>query len=310
MECYHPENNAWTDMPSMKYSRSGAGVAVLNQFIYVVGGFDGSRQLASVERFDTDRQLWETVTPMKTSRSALSVNVIDGKLYAMVSFGKFCRGLFTKFDVSLQGGYDGHSFLANVEVYDPVKDEWVDGVSLTSGRSGLASAVIYQPSCHQTLSQDCIGNISSNREYDDEKKPPDNNDDEADISSSHGPNSSYHLNCSSNFFSGSSGGQHDTEQPEDCADYSQRISGELFTMMTEMKSKLNEHCQTSNASDEKKLMLQQELSENHVVRLAKFHMKCKNHSACPLQTLKRRFRHFVSKSKCKSKCDKLGKPKG
>lgn len=33
MECYHPENNEWTDMPSMKFSRSGAGVAVLNQFI-------------------------------------------------------------------------------------------------------------------------------------------------------------------------------------------------------------------------------------------------------------------------------------
>lgn len=72
-------------MPSMKYSRSGAGVAVLNQYIYVVGGFDGSVQMASVERFDTDRQTWETVMPMKTSRSALSVNVIDGKLYAMVS---------------------------------------------------------------------------------------------------------------------------------------------------------------------------------------------------------------------------------
>lgn len=31
VECYHPENNEWTDMPSMKYPRSGAGVAVLNQ---------------------------------------------------------------------------------------------------------------------------------------------------------------------------------------------------------------------------------------------------------------------------------------
>jgi kelch-like protein 19 len=50
-----------------------------------VGGFDGTRQLSSVERFDTDNKVWETVTPMKTSRSALSVNVIDGKLYAMVN---------------------------------------------------------------------------------------------------------------------------------------------------------------------------------------------------------------------------------
>lgn len=85
IECYHPENNEWTDMPSMKVARSGAGVAVLNQYIYVCGGFDGSRQLSSSERFDTDRQIWEEVTPMKISRSALSVNVIDGKLYAMVS---------------------------------------------------------------------------------------------------------------------------------------------------------------------------------------------------------------------------------
>ena len=60
MECYHPENNAWTDMPPMKYSRSGAGVAVLNQFIYVCGGFDGSRQLASVERFDTGEILFKS----------------------------------------------------------------------------------------------------------------------------------------------------------------------------------------------------------------------------------------------------------
>lgn len=67
----------------MKYQRSGAGVAVLNQYIYVVGGFDGLRQLSTVERFDTDKQVWDEVKPMKIARSALSVNVIDGKLYAM-----------------------------------------------------------------------------------------------------------------------------------------------------------------------------------------------------------------------------------
>lgn len=55
----------------------------------MVGGFDGQRQLSSVERLDTDNRIWETVTSMKISRSALSVNVIDGKLYAM-------------------GGYDGN----------------------------------------------------------------------------------------------------------------------------------------------------------------------------------------------------------
>lgn len=47
-----------------------------------------------MERFDTDNKVWETVTSMKISRSALSVNVIDGKLYAM-------------------GGYDGNHVMEN-----------------------------------------------------------------------------------------------------------------------------------------------------------------------------------------------------
>lgn len=126
MECYHPENNAWTILPPMKLGRSGAGVAALNQHIYVVGGFDGQNHLSSVERFDTDKQTWEMVADINTPRSALSLTVLDGKLYAM-------------------GGFDGQVFLTNVEVYDPAKNSWEEGTPLTSGRSGHASAVIYQP---------------------------------------------------------------------------------------------------------------------------------------------------------------------
>lgn len=48
------------------------------------------------------------------------------------------------------GGYDGQNFLANVEVYDPMKDVWEDGDPLTSGRSGHASAVCYQTPCMQS----------------------------------------------------------------------------------------------------------------------------------------------------------------
>lgn len=126
MECYHPENNAWTVLPAMKLGRSGAGVAALNQHIYVVGGFDGQNHLASVERFDTEQQTWEMVAEIRTPRSALSLTVLDGKLFAM-------------------GGFDGQVFLNNVEVYDPAKNSWEDSTPLTSGRSGHASAVIYQP---------------------------------------------------------------------------------------------------------------------------------------------------------------------
>lgn len=49
------------------------------------------------------------------------------------------------------GGFDGQEFLKIVEVYDPVKNTWEFGTELPSGRSGHASAVIYQPSCANNL---------------------------------------------------------------------------------------------------------------------------------------------------------------
>lgn len=39
-------------------------------------------------------------------------------------------------------------------MYNPIEDIWEDGIPLTSGRSGLASAVIYQPSCSQHYFQE------------------------------------------------------------------------------------------------------------------------------------------------------------
>lgn len=123
----------------------------LNQYCYVVGGFDGTRQLDSVERYDTENQTWEIVAPIKIARSALSLTVLDGKLWAM-------------------GGFDGHSFLNIVELYDPAVNKWEESTPLSSGRSGHASAVIYQPACVNQY-MDCVDD-QTNRG----KKSPDDDD--------------------------------------------------------------------------------------------------------------------------------------
>ncbi|XP_004524320.1 kelch-like ECH-associated protein 1 [Ceratitis capitata] len=136
VECYHPENNEWTFVKPMQYERSGAGVAAINQYIYVVGGFDGTRQLSTVERYDTENHIWELIAPVGIARSALSLTSLDGKLYAI-------------------GGFDGTNFLSIVEVYDPKTNTWEQGTPLNSGRSGHASAVIYQPAC-ATNFMDCM----------------------------------------------------------------------------------------------------------------------------------------------------------
>lgn len=208
--------------------------------------------------------------------------------------------------IFLQGGYDGTHFLATVEVYDPVTDEWEDGIPLTSGRSGLASAVIYQPSCPQNYSQDCIANISSNREYDDEKKPPDNNDDDADISSK-GNRSSYHLNCSSNFFSGRSDSQQHDVELATCSQIKEESSCYLMDVMKEINSRFRDHCANKEPDIIKRNRLQEQYNQGHMLKLARMHLICTNHSPCPLQTLKRRFTSFLSNRKHKKRYEKLYK---
>lgn len=70
----------------------------MNQYIYVVGGYDGENQLSSVERYNTEKDEWEFVAPVRTARSALSVSVLDGKLYAL---GKYFFSFYIKIKYSV-----------------------------------------------------------------------------------------------------------------------------------------------------------------------------------------------------------------
>lgn len=63
--------------------RSGAGVASIGQYIYVVGGYDGKSLLKTVERYDTEKDVWEYMADLCMGRGALSLTALDGKLYAM-----------------------------------------------------------------------------------------------------------------------------------------------------------------------------------------------------------------------------------
>lgn len=62
------------------------GVASIGNFIYAIGGYDGQNQLNSVERYDIENDIWEDLPPMNSRRSALSVDVIGEKLFALGRF--------------------------------------------------------------------------------------------------------------------------------------------------------------------------------------------------------------------------------
>lgn len=70
-------------MAPMSFMRSSAGVAVLNNRLYVCGGRDGSSCHRSVECYDPHTNKWTLRSPMNYRRSGVGVGVLHGFLYAL-----------------------------------------------------------------------------------------------------------------------------------------------------------------------------------------------------------------------------------
>ena len=67
----------------MNQERSGTGVVALGHHIYVAGGMGVSGQLNSLERYDTEGDKWVLLHPMPTARSALTLAILDNKIFAI-----------------------------------------------------------------------------------------------------------------------------------------------------------------------------------------------------------------------------------
>lgn len=74
------------------------GAAVLNDHLYVCGGYDGVASLNTVECYDSEANKWAMVTSMTKHRSAAGVVAFDGHVYAI-------------------GGHDGLSIFDSVSVF-------------------------------------------------------------------------------------------------------------------------------------------------------------------------------------------------
>ena len=57
----------------MNSKRIGVGVAVVNRLLYAVGGFDGQNRLCSVELYNPEKDEWNYVAPMNTTRSGAGI---------------------------------------------------------------------------------------------------------------------------------------------------------------------------------------------------------------------------------------------
>lgn len=97
----------WDVKALMVTARTQAAGGAVGGSLYVIGGFDGSKSLSSVEAYDPAANMWTPKAPMPTARHGAGSAVVGGLLY-------------------VAGGINAaeNRHLAGLEVYDPATNSW------------------------------------------------------------------------------------------------------------------------------------------------------------------------------------------
>lgn len=131
VDIYDPINDLWSSSVPLLEPRSGAAVGVIDDRIYLAGGFtyelSESRFLNRLDVFDPQTGLWTELVPMPTARSLAAGSVHQGKFY--VIGGRNDEG-------------KSYQTLGAVEVYDPSTNEWTTLPSLAVPREAPAATVV------------------------------------------------------------------------------------------------------------------------------------------------------------------------
>ncbi|CAK8689904.1 unnamed protein product [Clavelina lepadiformis] len=114
-EFYDPRNGKWEYIQQMKTRRSGLTAVALNNEIYAIGGYDGSNDLSSVEKYNLDTKTWIDVPSMNEERYSGSACVVDGVIWVF-------------------GGQGAKT----VEFYDPATNKWQVSASIDENETVLA----------------------------------------------------------------------------------------------------------------------------------------------------------------------------
>ncbi|MCK4966237.1 T9SS type A sorting domain-containing protein, partial [bacterium] len=123
---YDPATGTWSDLESnIPAKRSGHAAAVVNNKIYVFGGyFQGTLKTATYE-LDPATTNWTTKTDMPAARAQLAASTVGGLIYVV-------------------GGNDNTNDLTTVEIYDPSDDSWAAGDSMNVARSDFGIGYLSQ----------------------------------------------------------------------------------------------------------------------------------------------------------------------
>jgi kelch-like protein 1/4/5 len=125
----------------MNRRRGGVGVAVLNGYMYALGGHDHPvnnptvSRTETVERYCPQTDTWTMIASLSIGRDSIGVCVLGDRLAAV-------------------GGYDGNQYLKIFEEYDPENNEWQELAPVNFSRAGacvLNLPPIFLPSNSATV---------------------------------------------------------------------------------------------------------------------------------------------------------------
>jgi N-acetylneuraminic acid mutarotase len=117
---YDPETNQWSKGADMPTPRQGIGAAVVEGWIYAVGGSD-----ENMERYNPVQDKWETRASLPVKRHFATAAALGDKLFIM-------GGLVDS----------GGSTSPFVYRYDPQIDKWLKRADMANSRYGRASQVV------------------------------------------------------------------------------------------------------------------------------------------------------------------------
>ena len=127
-EIFLPALKKWLPISSQRHPRSGSEMIACADCLFALGGYDGARDLSSVERLiDVDKE-WEEVQPMMSPRSLFAAVNCNEEIY--VIGGQYVND-------------NGKAVtLKSVEKYIPSRDKWVSVCEMEVERCAHAACLL------------------------------------------------------------------------------------------------------------------------------------------------------------------------
>jgi N-acetylneuraminic acid mutarotase len=103
-DVYDPSNDSWNSKEDISQPRVGHGSGIINNKLYICGGFSSNTELRDLNEYDFENDTWTAKTAMPTTRRCFVSSTYNNKLFV---FG------------GISGAAGAQSVLKSVIVYTP-----------------------------------------------------------------------------------------------------------------------------------------------------------------------------------------------